>query len=156
MAPLLHGKLASASALIAKLKRDHAQLVEEVNSDRLFNFVVTGYSLIDWVKHDPTVPEKARKFASSGALHSNEWLKVCGDIATAAKHFTLTTRTPITGEVSSAQGYNVARYGKGPYGVGEENIVIRMLDGREISLWEFVPAVVAVWDAFFAEHGIPS
>jgi hypothetical protein len=42
------------------LQRDAAGLEEEVTSDRLFNFVVTGYSMIDWVENDPNVPPAAR------------------------------------------------------------------------------------------------
>jgi hypothetical protein len=34
--------------LLEKLKRDAALLREEATSDKFFNFVVTGYSIIDW------------------------------------------------------------------------------------------------------------
>jgi hypothetical protein len=45
--------LKSANDLYAKLQRDAALLLEdEVTTDRFFNFVITGYSLIDWVKED--------------------------------------------------------------------------------------------------------
>jgi hypothetical protein len=52
--------LLSARSLYEKLQRDAEALKEEVNSDRFFNFVVTGYSLIDWVKKDPSVPQTAQ------------------------------------------------------------------------------------------------
>lgn len=46
--------LASPHDLFAKLKRDAALLIEDrVSSGRFFNFVITGYSFIDWVKVDP-------------------------------------------------------------------------------------------------------
>ena len=48
--------LQTAKELLEKLRRDAALLDEEVSSDRFFNFVVTGYSLIDWIKNDPAVP----------------------------------------------------------------------------------------------------
>jgi len=47
---LLPGSLRSAAHLFGKLCRDAEILDDGVTSDRLFNFVVTGYSLIDWIK----------------------------------------------------------------------------------------------------------
>jgi hypothetical protein len=52
--------LKSARDLLAKVKRDAAALDVQVTSDRLFNFIVTSYCLIDWVKTDPTVPQSAK------------------------------------------------------------------------------------------------
>jgi hypothetical protein len=42
--------LSSIRDLFAKLERDAALLDEEVTADRAFNFVVTGYSMIDYGK----------------------------------------------------------------------------------------------------------
>lgn len=75
--------------VFAKLKRDAALLNEAITEDRFFNFVVTGYSLIDWVKNDPAVPASAKAKAVVDGLHKDTWLKVCGDLATASKHFEL-------------------------------------------------------------------
>jgi hypothetical protein len=47
--------LQSARDLFAKLQRDAATLDKEVSSDNFFNFVVTGYSLVDWIEKDPSV-----------------------------------------------------------------------------------------------------
>lgn len=48
--------LLSSQDLFAKLQRDAALLVDdEVTTDRFFNFVITGYSLIDWVKVDASL-----------------------------------------------------------------------------------------------------
>jgi hypothetical protein len=35
----------------------------EVTTDRFFDFVITGYSLIDWVKKDPAMP--GRRYSGS-------------------------------------------------------------------------------------------
>jgi len=88
--------LLSVQDLFAKLQRDADALDQEVTSDRIFNFVVTGYSMIDWVNNDPSVPATAKTAAAVQSLYSKKWLKVCGDLATASKHFTLTSREPIT------------------------------------------------------------
>lgn len=71
--------LRSPRDLLEKLKRDAALLDEEVTSDRFFNFVVTGYSIIDWVKNDPSSPSSA--ISAVETMGTDRWIKVCGDLA---------------------------------------------------------------------------
>jgi len=129
--------LRSAVDLFYKLQRDTELLNEEVTSDRFFNFVVTGYSLIDWVKHDPALPPPARMGDEIDTLYKEPWLRVCGDLPTASKHFLLTKRTPITANATSAAGYGVGRFGKGAFGTGEESIELRINDGSTWTALEF-------------------
>src|ERR1700690_3264440 len=78
--------LEDARSLFDKLKRDARLLDEEVTSDKFFNFVVTGYSMIDWIKNDVSKSATVRNAVE--AMYTNHWIKVCGNIATASKHFT--------------------------------------------------------------------
>jgi hypothetical protein len=151
--PLTFG-LTSLSDLFAKLQRDAEALDVEVTSDRLFNFVVTGYSMIDWVKNDPTVPASAKVSTVVDALYKDKWLKVCGDLATAVKHFSLTTRKPITDSAVTESGFGVGRFGKGGWGVGEESIEVKLNDGTSFSCLDLAAGVVASWETFFKSHGI--
>jgi hypothetical protein len=138
--------------LLEKLKRDAALLNEEVTGDRFFNFVVTGYSVIDWVKNGASIPATAQTAVS--AMYRDPWIKICGDIATAGKHFKLTRRIPVTASVDSTQGFGIGRFGKGGGGTGEENIQIELTDGSSIAGLELVENVIRVWDAFFQSHGL--
>src|SRR2546429_8216002 len=81
---LLPGSLRSAADLLQKVRRDAALLDEEVTSDRFFNFVVTAYSLVDWIDHDPTVPITAKAPAEIAALRADQWLLLCGEIGRAS------------------------------------------------------------------------
>ncbi|AOS84391.1 hypothetical protein BIU88_09770 [Chlorobaculum limnaeum] len=146
--------LTSIRDLHAKLQRDAATLDEEVTSDSFFNFVVTGYSMIDWVKNDPSVSSAAKVPAIVESLYNDHWLKVCGDLATASKHFTLTKRTPITSSASSLSGFGVGRFGKGVYGVGEESIEVCLNDGTSFHCLDMVQGVLSSWQTFFSIHGI--
>src|SRR5438034_1875851 len=83
---LLPGSLRSAADLLQKVRRDAALLDEEVTSDRFFNFVVTAYSLVDWIDHDPTVPITAKAPAEIAALRADQWLLLCGDAARSEEH----------------------------------------------------------------------
>lgn len=151
-ANLLPGSLRSAADLLSKLQRDAGLLRAEVTSDRFYNFVVTGYSLIDWIKHDPVVPAHAKADVSS--LYDDDWLKLCGDVATAAKHFHLTKRIPTASGVSAKRGYGVGRFGKGAFGVGEEQIDVHLPNGTVHALLDLVEAVLQAWTNFFSRHAI--
>jgi hypothetical protein len=140
--------------LFEKLKRDAAALKEEVSSDNFFNFVVTGYSMIDWVKNDPTVPAKAKEKQVIDALYQEHWLKVCGDLAIAVKHFKLTSRNPITSSADSAQGFGVGRFGHGGFGVGEESIEVTLNDGTSFNCLDLVQGVVNKWESFLSAYKI--
>jgi hypothetical protein len=100
--------------LFAKLQRDASLLEEEVTSDRLFNFVITGYSIIDWVRNDPSVPSTAKSRLVIESLRRDRQLEICGDLANGCKHFVLTQRKPITSLAPSTSGFGVGRYGIGP------------------------------------------
>jgi len=43
--------------------------------------------MIDWMKNDPPVPASAKAKNEVHLLYVDPWLKVCGDLATACKHF---------------------------------------------------------------------
>ena len=148
------GALRSAADLLGKMRRDAALLDEEVTSDRLFDFAVTAYSLIDWIKKDPAVPAPAKQKSEIDSLYADRWLKLCGDLATAAKHFELTTRPPTASQVTAQQGFGLGRFGKGGYGDGEEQITVPLPHGSAHDVLELVESAQRTWEAFFARHGI--
>jgi hypothetical protein len=94
--------------LFEKLKRDGILLHDEVTSDKFFNFVITGYSLIDWLKREPTVAQR-----DVVAMYQDFWITICGELANASKHFSLTKSDPVTSKAESHQDYGVGRYGRG-------------------------------------------
>jgi hypothetical protein len=143
--------LSSARSLYEKLKRDAKALKEEVNSDRFFNFVVTGYSLIEWVEKDPSVPQTAQTAVKD--IRRDQWIKRCRDLANASKHFTL-NYPPITSSATSEQGLGVGRYGQGGFGLGEESIEVKLTDGSSFDCLELVEGVMKTWNDFFSRPGI--
>jgi hypothetical protein len=144
--------LLSARSLYEKLQRDAEALEKEVNSDRFFNFVVTGYSLIDWVKKDPSVPQTAQNDVKD--IYDDQSIKTCRDIANASKHFTLDYSNPTTSSVTSEQGFGVGGFGRGGFGLGEERIEVTLTDGSSFDCLELVDGVMNTWKDFFYSHGI--
>jgi len=114
-----------------------------------------GYSMIDWVRNDLSMPNDVRaQSVLEKELYTNNWLKICGDIATASKHFKLDRRIPITSSVISSKGYGSGRYGKAGYGIGEEGIDITLNDGTSLNSLDFVHNVVQTWKEFMTRHKI--
>lgn len=140
--------------LFHKLQRDVARLDKEVTDDQFFNFVITGYSLIDWVKNDPSLPDSARTKEVIAGLHNEPWLKVCGDLANANKHFVLTKRKPVTKQVTSQSGWGIGRFGKGAFGEGERDIEVHIDNAPTWSALEVSVGILQAWLQFFARHGI--
>jgi len=142
----------SAVDLFHKLQRDVARPDQEISDDQFFNLVITGYSLIDWVKNDPPLPAAARTAEAIAALRNEPWLKVCGDLANASKHFVLTKRQPVTKEVTSQAGWGIGRFGKRAYGEGERTIEVHIHGAPTWSALEFSVGALQVWLQFFERH----
>ena len=151
----LSASFKTARDLLAKLDRDYALLNEGISSDRFFNFVVTAYSLCDWIKNDPSVPTAAK--ADLERFRAQRTPLICRDVTNASKHFELNEKSQakaVTECVESAQGYGVGRFGIGPYGVGEEQITLRLSDGAVFGVLGFSADVLAAWRSFFSRHAI--
>jgi hypothetical protein len=146
--------LASAVDLFHKLQRDIGRLDKEVTGDCFFDFAITGYSLIDWVRNDPSLLAAVRSQTEIDRLRSEPWLKVCGDLANASKHFKLTRRNPVVTGATSRTGYGAGRYGMSTYGQGEEDIEVEIDNGTVWAAREFVVGVLQAWLQFFERHKI--
>lgn len=147
--------LKSARDLFRKLQRDASLLKEEVSSDRFFNFVVTAYSLADWIKNDPSVPQEAKdeliRFKRSREI------QICRDLANASKHFELDVNknpSPTVTNAESETGYGVGRFGKGAYSVSEESITIRLRSGNMINGLDLIADTLRAWTNFFETHKV--
>jgi hypothetical protein len=138
--------------MLDKMTRDADSLQETVSSDRAFNFVVAAFHLKDWVDQDPSLPQSAKSDLAS--IQNNSYFQICRDLANASKHMVITKYEPSTTDASSNQGWNIGRYGKGPYGKGEESIKITHSDGSVINILELKDNILSLWNAFFQRHAI--
>jgi hypothetical protein len=80
--------------LLNKLEHDFQRLQDDIGKQAMlytaFDFFVTAYSLVDWVKKD-----RALTRAEVDALYAPMLVKICGDLANGSKHFQL-DRSPKT------------------------------------------------------------
>jgi hypothetical protein len=147
--------LKTASDLFAKLDRDAKLLREGVSSDRFFNFVVTAYSLVDWVQNDPAVPQPAK--SDLQRFRSTRVIKICRDLANASKHFRLDPQrnpNPTVSDTKSDQGFGAGRFGVGGFGIGEEKITVLLGDKKSIDGLELMEDTLKDWQQFFSNYGI--
>lgn len=147
--------LKTASDLLSKLDRDAKLLREGVTSDRFFNFVVTAYSLVDWVKNDPAIPQPAK--SDLKRFRSTKVIEICRDLANASKHFSLDPQrnsNPTVSDTKSDQGFGIGRFGVGGYGVGEEKISVFLGANNSIDGLDLVEETLRDWHHFFSNHGI--
>ena len=148
--------LRTARDLLAKLERDAELLRQGVSSDCFFNFVVTAYSLLDWVQNDPRVNQAAK--SDLGRFRSTQSIQICRDLANSSKHFTLDPKrnaNPTVQSADSDRGFGVGRYGAGGYGVGEEKIAVLLDNGAAQDGLAVMESTLRDWKEFFAQHHVP-
>ena len=138
--------------MLTKLHTEHARLQQQVSSGDLMNFAITGYHLIEWIKRNPSTPATAR--ADLETMYQNPDIGVCRDITNEGKHFELRDdyKDRVTAKTSATSGFGAGRFGAGLYGVGEESIVIVLLDGTRFDALAWAQRVADAWETFFAKH----
>jgi len=146
-------KLSCPYDLLEKLRADVELFEKQVTTYRFFNLVVTGYHILDWIKNTESIPTTTREAVKN--MYENEYISVCRDVANASKHskFKENYKNRKIKSAESMQGpLGTGRFGKGVFGVGEEQITIECLDGCKHDALKFAKAVLQTWDVFFKEH----
>jgi hypothetical protein len=117
----LRAGMKSPRDMLAKLRAEHARLLERVTSGDLMNFAITGYHLIDWIRKDPSALQSAKDDLE--AMYRNTDIGVCRDITNESKHFELKEgyRDRVTEKTSTISDYGSGRFGAGPYGLGKSS-----------------------------------
>ena len=152
--PALTYSFQSAKDMLEKLRREHQRLYTEVTGDNFFNFVATGYHLAEWIERDPSVPGTAKNDVPSVRALSS--IATCRDLTNAGKHFRLKAnyQNQVASNAKSERGFGVGRYGMGGFGVGEESIIIELLNGRTFNALELSDDVLKEWEGFFNRHAL--
>lgn len=148
----MSGGLKTARDLYEKLKHDGDLIQKEVNSYDMFNFMITAYHILEWIKGESSISRAAKKELKK--LRRIEDIQICRDIANANKHFAITRYAPVVSKVESQRGFGVGRYGVGGFGRGEESITITLSDGINYNLLEFKNRVIQLYESYFVKHKI--
>lgn len=138
--------------LFEKLKRDAARL-EEITPDNLFNFMITAWALIDWIRHGPATTAPAVE-ADRRQLMRDPRIKICRDIANASKHFML-TYTPSVADVTHRPPANIGELVVGLSLLGDaQGTFLITADGLTYDVLALKMGVLTLYEGFFARHGL--
>jgi hypothetical protein len=147
-----HPGIKSTRELFDKAVRELAKLEDKVSPDNFANFVITAYSICDWVEKDPAVPALAR--SDLQAFRSTPAMAACRDLANGTKHFLLNYPNTVVVDATCTTGFGMGRYSKGPYGVGEPTIQVTLVDGTVADGLQLAREITDEWRKFLATHGV--
>lgn len=152
--------------LYDKLLVDAAKL-KGMHPHDVFNFFVTAYHMLDWIKEGPAKESPAIAEDLEATLRNNTFVRVCRDFANASKHFRATrysskhppavlsavsARSDTTGAITYTRilptGEMVSK-SFDEYG----GLIIGTDDGY-YTLSEIRDGLLALYAAFFQKHGL--
>ena len=137
----------SPEDMLAKAKRDLVQLKREMNADTIFNFFVTAYHVMDYVKALGTVPP-----AAIDSMYDDPDFGLCRFICTRGKHLRVTTR-PKKVRVKSVGGcLNRSALNEAAVNAGTDWAFY--CDDDEVNPVELGETVIQKWERFFEENVI--
>ncbi len=128
---------------------DALEVWDEIRiQDNLFNFSVSVYHLVDWVKeYYPNLKDAVYDW-----LNTHEELRAFRDLANASKHVSLTVDKgpyenypPVVEDVeASATSFDVAMLTGPPY-----RLKVQLENGARLTINELADKAIQAWDEFF-------
>lgn len=133
--------------LLEKAQRDLKILQMNPNIDTVFNYFVTAYHVVDYVKANDLAPESA-----IDGLYQEEDFRMCRFICNKGKHLSL--RTGDEYDTYRRPGSTLGDFtlGETLLGVGEAYLVIG--EEGQIDVVELAERIIDRWTRFFEEHEI--
>ncbi len=131
-----------------KAERELEKMQSDLNTDTIFNFFVTAYHIMDYVKRQGTVSS-----AAIDSMYDDTDFKMCQFICNKGKHLVLTKNDLDTKTVYKPG----ALYGSTPYNTAmfNENSSYKFfVDGQEVNFIELGKRLIGKWDKFFIENSI--
>ncbi len=143
-------EITSPRDLLHKAKRDYEKMKADTSTDTIFNFFVTTYHVVDYVKSLGTVSDSA-----IDQLYADADFKLCQFLCNKGKHIKLRSGEPYEAKHQPGiPGGTLGTFvlGLDPLG-GPDKFVV--LDGsQEVNVIELGARLIDKWESFFAIHGI--
>jgi hypothetical protein len=136
--------------LFEKAKRDFVKMDSELNTDNIFNFFVTAYHVMDYVK----AQGKARQDAIE-KMYDDEDFQMCNYLCNKGKHLKLTKLTkgdPFQTRHSFGAVYGKAMYNEVTYNEKESYSLIA--GRKKIDVTKIGQRLLKKWEQFFTDNGI--
>lgn len=136
--------------LLDKAQRDYAKMKAETSTDTIFNFFVTTYHVVDYVKALGTVPK-----AAIDQLYEDPDFMMCQFLCNKGKHLKLSQESSFEAKYEPA----ISGTPTGSFCLeadilsGPERFIV--LDGgKEVDPVDLGGKLIHKWETFFIEQGI--
>ena len=143
-------EMSSPCDLLGKAIRDYEKMQKNISTDTIFNFFVTTYHVMDYVKALGTVNTLAIK-----QFYNDTDFKLCNFLCNKGKHFHLKNREPYeTKHQPAIQGDTLGSFVLGVGCLGGTERFVLLDNNQEIDVIELGEKLIDKWKAFFKTHGI--
>ena len=141
-------EISSPRDMLEKAKRELARMQTEVNIDTIFNFFVTTYHVMDYVKVQGVAPRTA-----INAMYQDHDFELCRFICNKGKHLILQNGDKVTETVHNPGAvFGGAIFGSSMFGQAPSNTFF--IDGQVVDFVNLGNKLIAKWDVFFTNYGI--
>ena len=128
--------MSSPREMLDKAKRELSKMKSDLNPDTIFNFFVTTYHVMDYVKTATRVPSPS----AIKDMYDDEDFKMCQFVCNQGKHSILRTVTPYSA------------FADGPSG---GDVIYEIVDGsNRAAVLHLGDKLIAKWEKFFLDNAI--
>jgi len=132
--------------MLAKAERELDRMEADLNTDTVFNFFVSAYHVMDYVKAIP-VPKTA-----TDLMYADPDFEMCQFICNKGKHLEL-KRDDKDARFAPGEPTRFGRHRLGTVRLGWTSPRF-LVDGREVNVLQLGRGLIAKWKAFFIANGI--
>ena len=133
--------------ILNKAHRDLARLHSDPNIDTVFDFFVTAYHVMDYVKALGTVPA-----TSLDSLYAEEDFQMCQYICNKGKHLAL--RRGDSYETHRRPGAALGDFTLGETPLGADPAYLVIGDSGQVNVVDLADRIFDRWEAFFRDNAI--
>jgi hypothetical protein len=133
--------------ILGKAIRDLQKLEEELTIDNVFNFFVTAYHVVDYVRTMEAAPDDAIR-----DLYEEPDFRMCRYICNKGKHLALRGGDEFSTYYRPGSALGEFVIGESALGLGPAYLVID--DTDQVDVIDLGQRIIRRWESFFEEHGI--
>lgn len=143
-------EIESPRDLFDKAKRDYEKMKADTSTDTVFNFFVTTYHVIDYVKALGTISDAALE-----QLYADAEFKMCLFLCNKGKHIRLRSGEPYEAKHRpEVPGGTLGSFVLGFHRLGGPEKFVLLDGAQEVDVIELGARLINKWEVFFTINGI--
>jgi hypothetical protein len=143
-------KIATPRDLLEKARRDIEKMKADTSTDTIFNFFVTTYHVVDYIKALGTIPQTV-----IDQLYSDADFRLCQFLCNKGKHIQLRGDEPFEAKHKPAiPGGALDSFSLGVDQLGDPERFVVLDGAQEVDVIQLGNKLIKKWEDFFSVHGI--